>query len=325
MAAPLVDQRFVTGTVSSAAQKNIGMGDVGLASSSGYATHGIALAAAPKSVAKPYGPAPDNVALQVMGLAAVTVENDLPRGLYQDGFAAGFTPNRLGTTVGKHQTLLHPMVSHFAQSDSATLVYFQDGPAGPPRKQPVTEKYHPRDVYNTATGNQLALDTITRSTAYTSSKVVKAGSKVVKLGIQIKSMCTSAVPRIHSTTSVTKYLDGDHNSTQALAAFIDQKKNAVGVSIGSVTETALIKYYKFNGDAQIDTTTKYANDNVVGLSVDVTSQTIKTTSPFGIDAGTASTLKIIARQVGDNWLFYGATEAALLCFYTAELTTRSIL
>ena len=199
---PLIDQRFVTGTVACAAQKNLGVGDAALASNSGYATHGIALAAAPKSVAKSYGPPPDNVALQVMGVAAVTAENKVNAQIrYRDGFAVNFATNALGTTLGKHQTLLHPVYRYPTHSSSANLVFFYDETALP-TKQPVTDKYHPRDLYNMSPIPKTGLATLTD---YASNKTTASGGTFVKFGVPNKDDGWNS--RVVDTANVDCYPD----------------------------------------------------------------------------------------------------------------------
>ena len=145
-AALLTEPRFVTGTVSAAAVEKLATGEATRASRSGHACTGIALAAAPKAKAYGHTPAADNVALQVMGVAAVDAANTVQQAYATNdatfGFAQGFDVNALGTTLGEHRTLLHPIYHYPHRNVTRDLHLFYDNTLEWKHKV----KYHPDDV-----------------------------------------------------------------------------------------------------------------------------------------------------------------------------------
>ena len=312
---PLIDQRFVTGTVACAAQKNLGVGDAALASNSGYATHGIALAAAPKSVAKSYGPPPDNVALQVMGVAAVTAENKVNAQIrYRDGFAVDFATNALGTTLGKHQTLLHPVYRYPNHNFSAKLVFFHDEPALP-TKQPVTDMYHPRDLYNMSSMPKAGLGTLTD---YTSNKTTMTGGDTVKFGVPNKN--GGWISRVVETVSVDCYPDKVAPSAKgSLKTLLDEYET---FSVGQ-NNISLIKYYNTAGTGMADGDT-IANPNVVHLKILKAKQhVLKEMGDVDVGA-TMYEVAVYGRRVNDAWIFYGATGSyrTVLHFHNKQMEPR---
>lgn len=321
-AALLTEPRFVTGTVSTAAINDVDTGDAIQASHSGYACTGIALAAAPKAKAYGNAPAADNVALQVMGVAAVNFTNAVQQSYAARdatfGFAQGFGVNALGTTLGEHRTLLHPIYQYPFHAAARELMLFYDS---------TTEwdhytDYHPDDVSTLFTGRQPTAETARQWKEATKGagpdpEDITGGSnetdKFAKLGYFKDNAPAAPSTRIRKVQNCTAYSTDtgnvditekwDKNSFFSYATSAGDIKYAYPAPEGDVREKVDLVHgaisFKFDAYQYKQSAHKGAQDTQYAAFTQ------------GVE------VNLIARNMTQGWRFYHYTYGTPVYFHSA--------